>query len=84
MKISKALLVVLVLHVAGCATFSAQDCRNTSWFKLGSRDGLATWYRSIDKYAAVCESSGFAADRGEYERGWLEGQWLKAQRIGGR
>jgi Protein of unknown function (DUF2799) len=72
MRASAAVLVVLL---AGCATFELTEaqCRSADWYQRGERDGYGGHPMQDLRLAQQCGRYGITVARAEYARGWAIG-----------
>jgi hypothetical protein len=59
--------------LAGCVTYSADDCRKADWYRIGDRDGVSGSQSLVDQYRQMCSSHGVTVDEGRYLQGWRDG-----------
>ena len=78
-RISAALPCAVLL--AACATMTEQQCRMTSWYDLGYRDGDVYGIRpQVEIYAQQCGSLEPAA-HAAYMTGWVDGYREWSSRV---
>jgi hypothetical protein len=59
--------------LSGCVTYSADDCRNVDWYRIGDRDGVSGSQSLVDHYRQMCAAHGVKIDDGRYLQGWRDG-----------
>jgi hypothetical protein len=71
----RAILVAAACAAAlsGCATLSADDCRNADWYRIGDRDGISGSQSLVDQYRQMCSAHSVKVDDGRYLEGWRDG-----------
>jgi hypothetical protein len=69
----KALLVITVASLTGCATLDASQCQNA--YDTGFRDAIFGLQRQESIYAPVCSRNGVQLDDARYVQGWQEGKY---------
>ena len=67
------LLLLAVVSLTGCATISAEECKNP--YDVGFRDAIFGLQRQDGIYAGLCEKQGAQLDARGYGRGWQEGYY---------
>lgn len=68
----RALLLLMVLVLAGCASLSPRECATADWYKLGEREGAAGLpLTQLARHQAACAAA--APDAKAYERGHAQG-----------
>jgi len=69
--------------LAGCSTFTEQDCRTSNWHHLGEQDALTHGLQpQINQIAFQCEKLGVQVPQGEYMAGWTAGDRERKRRLG--
>ncbi len=65
---------IAVLGLAGCATMSAEHCRDAKWEELGRADGRrGEQARKLEQHREVCASHGLEPKAEEWRRGYEQG-----------
>jgi hypothetical protein len=68
--------------VAGCSTFTEQDCRSSDWYHLGEQDALTHGLQpQINQIAFQCRKLGVQVAEKDYMAGWYEGNRERALRL---
>ena len=84
MKRSIRRLSLACALLAGCTTFSEQDCRSSKWYHLGEQDALTHGLQpQIDQITFQCQKLGVQVPQGEYMAGWTAGAQQRAVRLSG-
>lgn len=65
--------VACAAALSGCATLSADDCRNADWYRIGDRDGVSGSQSLLDQYQQMCSAHGVKVNDGRYLEGWRDG-----------
>ena len=69
--------------LAGCSTFTEEDCRTSNWHHLGEQDALTHGLQpQINQIAFQCEKLGVQVPQGEYMAGWTAGDRERKLRLG--
>jgi hypothetical protein len=69
--------------LAGCTTFTEQDCRSSNWYHLGEQDALTHGLQpQIDQIAFQCQKLGVQVPQAEYMAGWTAGERERKLRLG--
>jgi hypothetical protein len=69
--------------LAGCSTFTEQDCRSSNWYHLGEQDALTHGLQpQIDQIAFQCQKLGVQVPQAEYMAGWTAGERERKLRLG--
>lgn len=73
-RLRRAVPVLILLSLGGCATMSESDCRYADWHRLGEQDALEgrTAQFFADR-AQACHDHGYDADRVAWDEGWRRG-----------
>ncbi|NRA31349.1 MAG: DUF2799 domain-containing protein [Parvularculaceae bacterium] len=66
-------LVGAALVLAGCETFTATDCKNADWRKLGLEDGYSGKSSQVRRLTGICREVEIVPDDNLYECGRAEG-----------
>jgi hypothetical protein len=75
-------LPVFCMLLAGCANFSAEQCRSADWYSLGAQDAYLYGLRpQIDSMAHECRKFGVEVPEQRYLDGWAAGDRERAMRI---
>jgi hypothetical protein len=83
-RLAARTLLVACLFLGGCANFSEQQCRATSWYSLGEQDALIYGLQpQIDAIAYQCQKFGVQVPAKEYMDGWTYGNRERYLRLGG-
>ena len=70
--------------LAGCSTFTEQDCRTSNWYHLGEQDGLTHGLQpQINQIAFQCRKLGVQVPESQYLAGWSAGAQQRAVRLSG-
>jgi hypothetical protein len=68
--------------LAGCANFSAEQCRTADWRSLGAQDAYLYGLRpQITSMAHECQKVGVQVPEQEYMDGWAAGDRERAMRL---
>jgi len=68
--------------LAGCTTFTEQDCRTSDWSRLGEQDALTHGLQpQINQIVFQCQKLGVQVPEGEYMAGWYAGDRERASRL---
>lgn len=71
---TRVLALAAALALSGCAGMTQTECRGSSWYHVGYRDGDLYGLRpQIDQYAHQCKAFGVTAAEKEYLAGWVDG-----------
>ena len=77
-------LLLACALLAGCTTFTEQDCRTSNWSHLGEQDALTHGLQpQINQIAFQCQKMGVQVPQGEYMAGWSAGAQQRAVRLSG-
>ena len=69
--------------LAGCTTFTEQECRSSKWYHLGEQDALTHGLQpQIDQIVFQCQKLGVQVPQGEYMAGWTAGDRERKRRLG--
>jgi hypothetical protein len=75
-------LPVLCMLLAGCANFSAEQCRSADWYSLGAQDAyLYGLPPQITAMAHECQKVGVQVPEKAYLDGWAAGERERAMRT---
>jgi hypothetical protein len=81
-SISRVLFACALL--AGCSTFTEQDCRTSNWYHLGEQDALTHGLQpQINQIAFRCQQLGVQVPESGYMAGWSAGAQQRAVRLSG-
>ena len=70
--------------LAGCTTFTEQDCRSSKWYHLGEQDALTHGLQpQINQIVFTCQKLGVQVPEQEYMAGWNAGAHQRAVRLSG-
>ena len=70
--------------LAGCSTFTEQDCRTSNWHHLGEQDALTHGLQpQINQIAFQCQKLGVQVPESQYMAGWSAGAQQRAMRLSG-
>ena len=70
--------------LAGCTTFTEQDCRTSNWHHLGEQDALTHGLQpQITQIAFQCQKLGVQVPESQYMAGWSAGAQQRAVRLSG-
>jgi hypothetical protein len=79
---TSALLLACSL-LAGCSTFTEQDCRTSNWHHLGEQDALTHGLQpQINQIAFQCQKFGVQVPETAYMAGWTAGERERNLRLG--
>jgi hypothetical protein len=68
--------------LAGCANFSAEQCRSANWYSIGAQDAYLYGLRpQITAIAHECQKFGVQVPEKEYMDGWRAGDRERAVRV---
>ena len=68
--------------LAGCSTFTEQECRSANWYHLGEQDALTHGLQpQINQIAFQCQKLGVQVPESEYMAGWYAGNRERASRL---
>ena len=68
--------------LAGCTTFTEQDCRTSNWYHLGEQDALTHGLQpQINQIAFQCQELGVQVPESQYMAGWYAGNRERASRL---
>ena len=68
--------------LAGCANFSAEQCRSANWYDIGAQDAYLYGLRpQITAIAHECEKFGVQVPEKDYMEGWHAGDRERAMRM---
>ena len=69
--------------LAGCSTFTEQDCRSSDWYHLGEQDALTHGLQpQINQIVFQCQKLGVQVPEQEYMAGWSVGDRERKLRLG--
>ncbi|HJT62908.1 MAG TPA: hypothetical protein VJ797_14665 [Burkholderiales bacterium] len=69
--------------LAGCTTFTEQECRSSKWYHLGEQDALTHGLQpQIDQIVFQCQKLGVQVPESEYMAGWSAGDRERKLRLG--
>ena len=69
--------------LAGCSTFTEQDCRTSNWHHLGEQDALTHGLQpQINQIVFQCQKLGVLVPEGGYMAGWTAGDRERKRRLG--
>ena len=72
-------LIICVLLLNGCATLSAEGCRNMDWSFRGERDGYSGGASLLEMYTAECAPHGVVPDAVAYASAFEEGRFNRVR-----
>ena len=79
----RALRVVFLLWLGGCAAMTETACGSANWYELGERDGLLGVPPRIDTYAYQCARQSLQVSSADYMNGWWIGNATYRDRTAG-
>jgi hypothetical protein len=76
-------LLLACALVAGCASFTEEQCRRANWYRLGEQDALLYGLQpQINQLAYQCEQAGVQIPEKDYMAGWTVGDRERKLRLG--
>ncbi len=83
MNRSTRTLLAAAALLAGCSTFTEQDCRTSDWYHLGEQDALTHGLQpQINQIVHQCQQFGTQVPEKEYMAGWNAGDRERNLRLG--
>ena len=73
------LLLAAAALLAGCASFTEQECRTANWHHLGEQDARTHGLQpQINQIVHHCAKLGVQVPEQDYMRGWYDGNQQRA------